>query len=299
MRFRATIEGTGKSAAGIRVPDEVVTALGPSRKPPVRMTINGHTIAAASRTWAGYSGSASPTTSGGSGVAAGDRSTSIWPRHRTPRGHRPARSRGGARRRPRCPRLLRWAFVQQQAADRRTDRRRQGARDAPATDREVGRGSTTAASRATPAGGQWIAAICSINGPVGPSIPIQTSSSWTTSEMGQAMWLWRMIRFVDGLDHRHVAGPRVDILRPIRRRSARCSHRATRRPTGPRARGRSWRRSDRRRDRCAGGCCRDPSAPTRCWIRRWNELMQAPHGLNPEPTAGEPTVATMAPAGSI
>ena len=42
MRFRATIEGTGKTAAGIRVPDEVVAALGPSRKPPVVMTINGH-----------------------------------------------------------------------------------------------------------------------------------------------------------------------------------------------------------------------------------------------------------------
>ena len=42
MRFRATIEGTGKTAAGIRVPDEVVAALGQSRKPAVVMTINGH-----------------------------------------------------------------------------------------------------------------------------------------------------------------------------------------------------------------------------------------------------------------
>ncbi len=43
MRFRALIQGTGKSAAGIQVPDEVVEALGSSRKPPVRVTINGHT----------------------------------------------------------------------------------------------------------------------------------------------------------------------------------------------------------------------------------------------------------------
>ena len=43
MRFRATIQGTGKTAAGIQVPNEVVEALGPSRKPAVRATINGFT----------------------------------------------------------------------------------------------------------------------------------------------------------------------------------------------------------------------------------------------------------------
>ena len=43
MRIRATIQGTGKTAAGIQVPDEVVAALGPSRKPAVRVTINGFT----------------------------------------------------------------------------------------------------------------------------------------------------------------------------------------------------------------------------------------------------------------
>jgi hypothetical protein len=43
MRFRATILATGKTAAGIRVPDEVVAALGSSRKPAVRATINGYT----------------------------------------------------------------------------------------------------------------------------------------------------------------------------------------------------------------------------------------------------------------
>jgi hypothetical protein len=43
MRFRATLESNGKTATGIRVPPEVVAALGPSRKPAVRVTIAGHT----------------------------------------------------------------------------------------------------------------------------------------------------------------------------------------------------------------------------------------------------------------
>jgi hypothetical protein len=43
MRFRATIQLAGKTATGIRVPAEVVAGLGPSKRPPVRVTINGHT----------------------------------------------------------------------------------------------------------------------------------------------------------------------------------------------------------------------------------------------------------------
>lgn len=43
MRFRATILSSGKTAAGIQVPNEIVEALGSSRKPPVRVTINGFT----------------------------------------------------------------------------------------------------------------------------------------------------------------------------------------------------------------------------------------------------------------
>ena len=44
MRFRALIQTTGKTAAGIEVPAEVVSALGAGRKPPVRVTIAGHTF---------------------------------------------------------------------------------------------------------------------------------------------------------------------------------------------------------------------------------------------------------------
>lgn len=43
MRFRAVIESSGKTATGIHVPPEVVAALGPSRKPAVRATINKFT----------------------------------------------------------------------------------------------------------------------------------------------------------------------------------------------------------------------------------------------------------------
>ncbi len=43
MRFRTTIECGGKTATGIRVPDEVVASLGSSKRPAVRVTLNGHT----------------------------------------------------------------------------------------------------------------------------------------------------------------------------------------------------------------------------------------------------------------
>ncbi|HEY7959339.1 MAG TPA: DUF1905 domain-containing protein, partial [Sphingomicrobium sp.] len=43
MRFRAEILQSGKTAAGIEVPAKVVAALGSSKRPPVRATINGFT----------------------------------------------------------------------------------------------------------------------------------------------------------------------------------------------------------------------------------------------------------------
>ena len=42
MRFRTTIRLDGKTATGIRVPEEVVEGLGGGKRPPVRVTINGH-----------------------------------------------------------------------------------------------------------------------------------------------------------------------------------------------------------------------------------------------------------------
>jgi hypothetical protein len=43
LRFRAVLQLEGKTATGIQVPPEVVAALGSTKKPPVRVTIGGHT----------------------------------------------------------------------------------------------------------------------------------------------------------------------------------------------------------------------------------------------------------------
>jgi len=43
MRFRARIEAAGKTAAGFEVSPQIVDGLGAGRRPPVRVTINGHT----------------------------------------------------------------------------------------------------------------------------------------------------------------------------------------------------------------------------------------------------------------
>jgi hypothetical protein len=43
MKFRTTILTAGKNITGIQVPDEVVESLGAGKRPPVRVTLNGHT----------------------------------------------------------------------------------------------------------------------------------------------------------------------------------------------------------------------------------------------------------------
>lgn len=43
MKFHTTLRQNDKTATGIQVPDEVVTALGMGRKPPVKLTVNGYT----------------------------------------------------------------------------------------------------------------------------------------------------------------------------------------------------------------------------------------------------------------
>lgn len=43
MQFTTTLELGGKTATGFRVPPEVVEALGMGKRPPVLVTINGHT----------------------------------------------------------------------------------------------------------------------------------------------------------------------------------------------------------------------------------------------------------------
>ena len=41
MQFRTTLEASGKTATGFRVPPEVVAALGKGKRPPVVVTLNG------------------------------------------------------------------------------------------------------------------------------------------------------------------------------------------------------------------------------------------------------------------
>ena len=43
MKFRSSIQLSGKTATGISVPAEVVEKLGSGKRPPVRVTINGYT----------------------------------------------------------------------------------------------------------------------------------------------------------------------------------------------------------------------------------------------------------------
>ena len=43
MKFRATVELGGNTATGIEVPENVVAALGSGSRPPVTVTIGGHT----------------------------------------------------------------------------------------------------------------------------------------------------------------------------------------------------------------------------------------------------------------
>ena len=73
MKFRALIEGAGKSAAGIEVPAEVVTALGYTKRPPVRVTFNGYTYRSTVATVGGrFMVGVSNEVRASAGVAAGD-----------------------------------------------------------------------------------------------------------------------------------------------------------------------------------------------------------------------------------
>jgi hypothetical protein len=73
MRFRATIQSSGKTAAGFRVPDEVVERLGAGRRPSVRVTIRGHTYRSTVAVVSGvFMVGVSAENRASAGVAAGD-----------------------------------------------------------------------------------------------------------------------------------------------------------------------------------------------------------------------------------
>src|SRR5204863_4115437 len=73
MRFRTTIRTAGKTATGIEVPPGVVEALGTSKRPPVRVTINGYTYRNTIAVMGGkYMVGVSAEHRAGAGVGGGD-----------------------------------------------------------------------------------------------------------------------------------------------------------------------------------------------------------------------------------
>jgi hypothetical protein len=73
MRFRTTILQAGKTATGIRVPDEIVEGLGAGKRPPVRVTINGFTYRSTVAVMGGdYMVGVSAENRAGAGVAGGE-----------------------------------------------------------------------------------------------------------------------------------------------------------------------------------------------------------------------------------
>lgn len=73
MGFRATVQLAGKTATGIEVPDDVVAALGDSKRPAVVVTINGYDYrTTVARMGGRYLVPLSAENRAGAGVAAGD-----------------------------------------------------------------------------------------------------------------------------------------------------------------------------------------------------------------------------------
>ncbi len=73
MRFHTTIEQSGKTTTGIRVPEEVVKALSAGKRPAVRVTINGFAYRSTVAVMDGsYMVSLSAENRAGAGVAGGD-----------------------------------------------------------------------------------------------------------------------------------------------------------------------------------------------------------------------------------
>jgi hypothetical protein len=73
MRFHAIIQLSGKTATGIRVPPEVVSSLGASKRPAVRVTINRYTYRSTVAPMGGeFMLPVSAEVRNNAGVAAGD-----------------------------------------------------------------------------------------------------------------------------------------------------------------------------------------------------------------------------------
>lgn len=73
MRFRTTILQSDKTATGIRIPEEIIEAIGKGKRPAVRVTINGFTYRSTVAVMGGaYMVGVSAENRAGTGVAGGD-----------------------------------------------------------------------------------------------------------------------------------------------------------------------------------------------------------------------------------
>lgn len=73
MKFRTTIESSGKNTTGIPVPPEVVDALGSGKRPAVKVTVGGHTYRSSVSSMNGeFMISLSADNRAKAGVSAGD-----------------------------------------------------------------------------------------------------------------------------------------------------------------------------------------------------------------------------------
>jgi len=138
MRFHTTILQSGKTAAGIQVPTEIVEALGAGKVPKVRVTIRGYTYRSSVAMVNGVPMvGVSAENRAAAGVAGGDEvdvdiELDTAPREVTV----PADFATALEAEP----VARRAVLQQQVLARRPDRGSQERRDAPAADRQIGRG---------------------------------------------------------------------------------------------------------------------------------------------------------------
>jgi uncharacterized protein DUF1905/bacteriocin resistance YdeI/OmpD-like protein len=74
MKFRAVVEQAGKTATGIEVPAKVVASLGPSKRPAVRVTINGYSYRSSVASMGGrFMLGISATVREAAGVSGGDK----------------------------------------------------------------------------------------------------------------------------------------------------------------------------------------------------------------------------------
>ena len=138
MRFRTKILQAGKTATGIEVPPKVVSGLGSSKRPAVKVTIKGYTYRSTVATMDGkFMVGVSAEVREAAGVAGGDTvdvdiELDTAPREVTV----PDDFAKALKKRRRRPEAVRVALLQPEAGARRPDQRRQDRRDAAAALRQ-------------------------------------------------------------------------------------------------------------------------------------------------------------------